>query len=573
MAKTLLFAHLRRAFRAATRRHVSGVIASAHPADAGRARPPRRAVLQAALGALAAAKGVACESSAPARPERVAIIGAGIAGLHCALRLAEAGIDVTVFEAQDRVGGRMFTGRGLFPQAPDQVCELGGELIDSNHETLFALAEELDIELVDRFDGEPAGFKREQYFVAGVEVPDATLVTQFVAVAPLMAMLEQQADEDEVKYAELDATSLDRWLADNVPPATYPELHAALQTAYRGEFGLETSEQSCLNMLYLIGSDAPDPFRIFGDSDERYHAAKGNDVFTQKLAEAIGPGVIELGHRLVGIEARDGGYVVSLEAAGGAVTFEATRVVFALPFTILRTLPDVLRVFDDEKRDVVENLGYGTNAKVMGGFSTSVWRTAHGASGSMTTDQPVQQTWDTTIGQAGNHAILTNFLGGAQGLASKDGSEDAWMRRMLPDLEGFWPGVTAAYTGTAVRMHWPTVPTMQGSYTCYKVGQWAYYGTEGLRQGNLHFCGEHTSQDFQGWMEGGAETGALVAKEIIEEAGGTASEALHRALGVKALLPQATYRADRFGRLNLFQRRRVARQVLRELAARLDVRR
>ena len=41
--------------------------------------------------------------------QTVAVIGAGIAGLQCALLLKESGIDVQVFERQPHVGGRMVT--------------------------------------------------------------------------------------------------------------------------------------------------------------------------------------------------------------------------------------------------------------------------------------------------------------------------------------------------------------------------------------------------------------------------------------------------------------------------------
>ena len=58
---------------------------------------------------------------------------------------------------------------------------------------------------------------------------------------------------------------------------------------------------------------------------------------------------------------------------------------------------------------------------------------------------------------------------------------------------------------------------MLGSYTCYRPGQWSYWQLEGEREGNVHFCGEHTSPDFQGWMEGAAETGAFVAAEVLND--------------------------------------------------------
>jgi len=63
-------------------------------------------------------------------------------------------------------------------------------------------------------------------------------------------------------------------------------------------------------------------------------------------------------------------------------------------------------------------------------------------------------------------------------------------------------------------MHWPSVEHTRGSYACYLPGQASFSGLEGARAGNLHFCGEHTSVDFQGYMNGGAETGERVAAEL-----------------------------------------------------------
>ena len=113
--------------------------------------------------------------------------------------------------------------------------------------------------------------------------------------------------------------------------------------------------------------------------------------------------------------------------------------------------------------------------------------------------------------------------------------------------------------GSAVRMHWPTHPHTKGSYACYKPGQWGTWGEEGKRVGNLHFCGEHCSLDFQGFMEGAAETGAMVAVEILDDLGvkKEAKTSALRLLGQKLALPQASYHGDRRQRLNWIRRRRI----------------
>jgi monoamine oxidase len=564
MAHTPLFGQLRRALARAVlaQRHGRDYAEAAERAARAHALE-RRTLLRMSVGA-AGVTMVGCgddETSAPkSTPKEVAVVGGGMAGLHCAHRLNQAGVPVTVFEAADRVGGRMYTSREGFGS---QLIELGGELIDTNHETLWALSEELGITLDDRFEGEPAGFKRDTNFIGGMEVPESTIVDQFSEIAPLMATTVADAEEDDALFEEVDTTSLIDWLDVNVPTAMYPELHDVLDVAYRGEYGLENDRQSVFNLLYLIDYEEPDPFHIFGDSDERWHTHDGNDTFTTALADRL-DGHIELDSKLASVRAEGGRYVLGFERADGS-SFERTvdHVVFALPFTLLRDVDLSGVELSEDKRTIIDEISYGTNAKVMGAFTSRVWSEMHNASGSLTTDLGVQQTWETTIGQSGDQGILTNFLGGDQGVVSKNGTADAWFRGILGDLEQVWPGVEAAYVAdSAVRMHWPTYPLTKGSYTCYTVGQWAFWSLEGEREGNLHFCGEHTSLDFQGWMEGAAETGALVAQEILDELGVAASALHRRVLGHKLWVPQACYGASRFPRMRWQQRRRLIREQL-----------
>jgi hypothetical protein len=70
-------------------------------------------------------------------------------------------------------------------------------------------------------------------------------------------------------------------------------------------------------------------------------------------------------------------------------------------------------------------------------------------------------------------------------------------------------------------------------------------------------------------MEGGAETGAFVAAEIIDDNGMAQPQGMIAAVGVKLLVPQAGYRANVHGKLNPFQRRRVARRVYSEIAEKI----
>ena len=77
---------------------------------------------------------------------------------------------------------------------------------------------------------------------------------------------------------------------------------------------------------------------------------------------------------------------------------------------------------------------------------------------------------------------------------------------------------TVLYNGKAFVDFWLENPWTNGSYSYWKVGQYtAFAGMERARQGNCHFAGEHTSIDFQGYLNGAVERGQRAAGEILAD--------------------------------------------------------
>jgi monoamine oxidase len=517
----------------------------------------------------------ACSADSPSTPlpdqpvaHRVAVIGAGLAGLHCAFRLMQAGVDVTVYEANTRIGGRAYTGRKLFGDNVKLIAELGGEFVQSDHTGMLALAREFGIVLDERPSADAGGIP-EVYWLGGKEIPAQTVSEQLAATTPKMSASLAAADRDPSVFRDLDNTTLAAFFEQSVPSQDFPELSALLNIAFRAELGLELDQQSALNVLYLLAPGVRRGLHVSSSSGSLFHAHAGNDSFTTQLAERLGARV-KVSSRLSSIRptitSSSGGsrpaFKLSFETdtASGFVA-EAEQVVFALPFSVLRRLDLSALELSNEKRKLINELGYGTHSKLLGAFLTRVWRDQL-RSGSVTSDLPFQEVWDSSVGQTDAQSapsaqgILSNLLAGIAGAKANAVEVATSMAALLADLNAIFPGVSAAYlAGSAVRMHWPSSSLFRGSMACYRPGQWALRGNEGRREGNLHFCGEHCSVDYQGRMEGAVETGALVAAQILDELTLPWPSALSALLEPKLALQQPCYHGITGAALGFLSRR------------------
>jgi monoamine oxidase len=485
------------------------------------ARTTRRTLLRRA-GAGALAVTAAARLTSPARAAttpRIVIVGAGLAGLTCAYRLKQAGYTANVYEASDRIGGRCWTIRGAF--ANGQIAEHGGELIDQGHNAVRNLAQELGLRLDNLLQAEAKGTELSGYFdlspyTLAEITDDLKKVWQKIHADVSAASYPTLFDSFTERGAELDHMSIVDWIEESVPGGLDSRLGQLLDVAYNIEYGAESSEQSSLNLLYLLGYQGPGQLRIFGKSNEKYHVVGGNDQIPARLAQRLS-GQIAKGAELTSIKRNgDGTYALGLR---GKPTVTADKVVLALPFSILRSSVNYAQAgFGALKRTAIEEQGMGTNSKLHVQFTDRHWR-GLGSNGETFSDLGYQNTWEVSRAQPGTAGILVNYTGGTVG-TTFGGDAQALADRFLDQVEPVLPGLGAKYNDRATVDSWPDYPWTRGSYSYWKVGQYTgFSGIEGRREGNVHFCGEHTSIDFQGYLNGAVETGERAAAEIVSDLG------------------------------------------------------
>jgi monoamine oxidase len=493
-----------------------------------------------ALGAAAIPEFVACGTSRARGRERIAIVGAGIAGLVTAMHLRDAGIEATVYESSARVGGRMHSERMYWSDG--QHSEWCGAMVDSLHVNVRRLARRFGLALLDTIAArQPHG--RDTCFLDGRYYPMAEADADFAKIYPVM-QLQLGKVNAETTYANatpearrLDAMSMRAWIARYVPGGMNSQLGRLIDEAYTNEYGRGTDELSALNLVVQLGTQrhyqANHEMNVLGYSDQRFIFGAGSQALPDAIAASLPAGSILLGHRMLAIRrTANGSYELTFDVDGKTEKVIADRVVVAIPFIVLRGLDYSGAGFDAAKIHAIDNLGYGYHTKLHVQFDRRAWlhqgRWPQPTSGQIWTTLPIQSALDFTLGQPGRDGIIEVFTAGPAAMLdtpptpySSVQDSNAVRRHVqsfFKQLDEIWPGVSAGWNGKATFGNAQADPNILASYSAWLVGQCTTIaGHEALPQGRVHFAGEHTSVASQGFMEGGAQSGFRAANEILDD--------------------------------------------------------
>lgn len=476
----------------------------------------RRALLKGfAAGGVAAA----IPNAAPARTGigRVAIVGGGIAGLTALHHLREAGVDARLYEAGPRLGGRVFTQKG----ATGPAFELGAQLVNSDHDDMRALTAQFGIKLIDR-KAEP---HRSIVVTGGRTVAEAELAE---ALGPIAAQIGRDADRidaDPTALRAFDAMSvadyLDRLAA--LIPASW--VRGLLETTGRTEYGAEPDATSALSLLFSLPTVDGERADILGGSDERYVISGGSSTLIDALAKRHAT-QIETSRVLRRVARATGG--VTLTFADGAVE-RADAVIVAVPAPKTRQI-DFAVPLPTKWRHFIDAMTLGRNEKILAAADSPRWREAIGGGGDVWhagARGSWASGWDGSVPGVEGAPVWTWYLGGdatddrdpAQTLAARYASD---ARMALGDL------AAACADAPVRRTAWHRDPLIGGSYGSYPPGHLTRFGSllwmegdDGVAVqsapalGRVIFAGEHLSDAFPGYMNGGAQTGRLAAQAIL----------------------------------------------------------
>lgn len=472
-------------------------------------------------------------SSTTAHDARVAIVGAGLAGITAAYRLAQQGVHVRLFEAADRVGGRCWTARG-FNQG--QTAEHGGEFIDSRHVHLRGLVKELHLKLDDLWEGSipgsvwPEWIGHRLFDHDEIKSEMGRISKAVIAEARKIGIFGENGKATDAAYyygtvtraaVAVDQANMEQWLDHNVPGVSQ-HVKDFLNETMAGWYGLDMPALSALNWIDFFVIPAP-------GGDERWHVHGGNDQVPNLAAERLPRGTLAMETALQSMaKRRGGGY--ELRFSGSSKPVIADFVILATPWTTLREIDLEGAGFGSYRMRAVSTLGMGTDVKLLVQYTKrpqsfkvagdgGIW------SGGMEHTDPNFETWESSVDEPGSAGLITVFAGGTGSTAFASATPhgvapEPIVDRITGHINDVVPGSKQHYSGKAWLDYWPVDPWVRGSYAAYLPGQMTkYWGYGGIIEDNVHFAGEHTSTYSQGFLNGGVESGQRAAIEVMRRLG------------------------------------------------------
>ena len=451
------------------------------------------------------------ERTGAAVPQRILILGAGLAGLAAATKLIAEGHDVSLLEARTRPGGRVHTLREPFSDG--LYAEAGAGRIPSTHALTLETVKRCALELEPFYPASGAGVFLAGGFLAAAERQVVPFGGNPSLASPALGFnaRERAAGANGLSALYFDRVREEiRALPDDGWP--YRGLSHYKDVSYAEFLARQGASPAAIHLM-AQGFETDSLLDYARDALSHvvpmlWKIRGGNDQLPRALAQPL-QGRIRYGAEVRRIEQDARGVRIAYVAGGAQHTLRADRAICTIPFTVLREI-EVSPAFSAAKRRAIDGMYLGPVARVFVQTRTRFWE-RDGRNGFATVDQPME-IWSPSFNQPGTRGLLMSYAYEALARETSALPPEQQIERMLALFERVHPGARDEFEAAAT-YSWGNEKYSRGAFLVTRPGEFELLDHVATPEGRVHFAGEHASP-WPGWMQGALHSGLRAASEV-----------------------------------------------------------
>ncbi|MDM5238717.1 flavin monoamine oxidase family protein [Bacillus cereus] len=456
------------------------------------------------------------------KPKQIIIAGAGISGLVAASLLKEAGHKITIIEANNRIGGRVYTIRepfsaGLYFNAGPM------RILDTHHLTLAYIRKfKLPLNLFINKTPSDIIYTNNKITRLDVFEKDPSVLGYPVLDKERGKTAEElmlEVLEPILNYIKKDPNK--NWIIVEKKYKTYSL--GSFLTEYYSDGAIDMIGV-LLDMEAYMGMSLIEVLRemIFFTSTTKYYEITGGmDALPKAFLPQLNENIF-MQYKVRKIIQEDNKVMMQVNREQTLEQFMVTGdvAIVTIPFSALRFVEiQPYDLFSYYKRRAIRELNYIAATKIAIEFKSRFWERSRQCGGKSITDLPIRFTYYPSYGiqSPGAAIVIASYTWADEALTWDSLSHRERIRYALKNLAQIYGNVVYSEFVTGASFSWSKNPYSCGAFTAFEPGQeleiFPYITPPA---GKVHFAGEHTTLT-HGWMQGAIESGVRVAHEVNEQ--------------------------------------------------------